>query len=366
MNKYINIERILEYYDVPQLFIGRDKIGTRYLCLLFDDSETYHYISIAISLEKLSLFISGKLDLRELYIYPEFENEYYKVSYNNNTFILEQFPAEALSEDMLPEQGYFYSDEQEDVSIIQEAIEHNHPVIHLGFVDAINSHSIPVNTLAVLTTQYQAMVSNCFKKIDGTKNDNDFKLNVFSYSAASFNVHMYAESNLDLFGSSRIDKTLKTLDNLLKSSTEEELRKAIEPLKGHTISSYKNFIKELIQNKISVKYKWVSSIAEAQVLKNKVSIPVLEKMYEILIESSELEREIKVYEGYMVGSYLDSGKWTLKTIDGDEVKGITKMPELLSGVVLAETKYKITCEEIIEQNNISSKEKSILYLLEIE
>lgn len=365
MSRLINIERILEYYDVPQLFIGKDIIGTRYLCLLFNDNEQYEYLSIRISLNRLPLFFSGEKDLRELYVNPELENDYFIVIYDGDNFTLNQYEGQ-LSEDMLPSEGYFYLDDEEDASIIQEAIEQNHPVIHLGFIDPQNSHSIPVNTLAVLTTQYQSMVSNCFKKIDGTKEDNDFKLNVFSYSAASFNVHMYAESSLDLFGSSRIDITLRTLDKLFKSSNEEELKAVIEPLKGHTIRSYKNFIKELIDNKISVKYKWVSSIIDAEVIKNKVTIPTLEKTYEILSESSELEKEIREYQGIMTSADITTGRWSLRNSEGKKIRGESQDPTILSGVVLDKVIYKIVCNEVITQTNISSKEQISLILLEIE
>ncbi|KAA6329076.1 hypothetical protein EZS27_022092 [termite gut metagenome] len=365
MNKTITLERILEYYDVPQLFIGKDIIGTRYLCLLVDVDGVNCYITIQISLDRLGVFLSGKVDLRYIFVHPEFAGEYFIVIFENEKIILNVYNNNVLTEDMLPDEGFFYHEEQEDVSIIQEAIEQNHPVIHLGFIDANNSHSIPVNTLASLTTQYQSIVSNCFKKIDGTKNDSDFKLNVFSYSAASFNVHMYAESSLNIFGTSRIDLTLKTLDKIFRCTNKKELIEVIEPLKGHTISSYKNFIKTLIENKIVVKYKWVSSITDGEVIKNKVSIPLMEKIYEILIESSELEKEIKEFEGIMIGSNVDTGKWSFRTTDGEEVKGVTNIPALLSGVILGEMNYKIVCEEFLEFNNISAKEKSTLILVNI-
>ena len=37
MNNKLYIERILDFCDVPQLFIARDAFDTIYLCLLFED-----------------------------------------------------------------------------------------------------------------------------------------------------------------------------------------------------------------------------------------------------------------------------------------------------------------------------------------
>lgn len=363
----LEIERILDFYDVPQLFLGRDVVGTKYLCLLYNDEDCCRYVAIRISSERLKTFLAKAIDLRSLLIAPEISDDYYIVSYYDDYYHLEKYiHVGALPEDMLPDEGYFFDGENDDTSIICEAIEHKHPVIHLGFEDVMNSHSIPVSTLSVLTTQYQSMVANCFKKIDGTKDDRDFRLRVFAYSAASFNVHMYAESDLDLFGSSRIDKTLYKLDSLLKCTTNEQLREFLIPLKGHTIRSYKNFIKELIDNKIAVKYKWVSSISEGKVVANKVGLPKLKEIYEVLSESSELDKEVKSFEGYLTGFWMSSCKWSLKLDSGEEVSGKVRVPDLLYGVVLGEVRYKITCEEILEQNNVSSKEKTTLILTDIE
>lgn len=363
----IEIERILDYYDVPQLFLGRDVVGTKYLCLLYDDNECCKYVAIRISIDRLKNFFAKTVDLRSLLIAPEISDDYYIVSYYDDFYHIEKYNYDGvLPEVMLPEDGYFFEGENDDASIMCETIECNHPVIHLGFEDVQNSHSMPVSTLSVLTTQYQSMVANCYKKIDGTKDDRDFRLRIFACSAASFNVHMYAESDLDLFGSSRIDKTLHKLDSLLKCTTDEELREFLIPLKGHTIRSYKNFIKELIDNKIAVKYKWVSSISEGKVIANKVGLPKLEQIYEVLSESSELDKEVKSFEGYLTGLWMSSSKWSLKMDSGEEISGKVRTSDLLYGLVSGEVRYKITCEEILEQNNVSSKEKVTLILTTIE
>jgi hypothetical protein len=138
MNRIIELERVMEYYDVPQLFIGRDKIGTRYLCLLYDDNN---YISIQISLNRLTDFVCGKIDLRELYIYPEFEGEYFIAIQKDNLFVLNPYDNHILQEEMLPSEGYYYNEEQEDSSLIKETIEQRHPVILLGFSDSLTYKS---------------------------------------------------------------------------------------------------------------------------------------------------------------------------------------------------------------------------------
>lgn len=366
MTTKLELNKILDFYDVPQVFLGKDIVGTDYLCLLYDDKECYRYIAIKISTDKIGELLTKKVDLRSLFVNPEIKDDYYVVAFLDNSYCAEKYiHIGELPEEMLPEDGYFLDGEEDDSVILSEAIKYNHPVIHLGFEDPVNSHSIPVSTLSVLITHYQSMVTNCFKKIDGTKEDRDFRLRVFAYSAASFNVHMYAESEMDLFGTSRIDKTLYVLDSLLKCKTDDELKGVLLPLKGHTIRSYKNFIKELIDQKINVKYKWVSSVVGSKVVRNNVRLPRLEEIYQVLNESSELEKEIKCFEGVITASSITTGKWTLKQDNGAEISGKTNSLDLLYGVVLGKVRYMLTCEEILEQNNVSSKEKATYILTDI-
>lgn len=91
----------------------------------------------------------------------------------------------------------------------------------------------------------------------------------------------------------------------------------------------------------------------------------MENVYEILNDSEELDREIKEFQGIMIGSHVDNGKWEFRTLEGEEIKGITSNHDLLSGVTLKNVAYKIKCEEILEQSVINTKEKSTLILLEI-
>lgn len=107
----LTLVQILEYYDVPQIFVATDAMGTRYLCTLYDKAETdgYKYIGAQISEPRLMAFIGGQLDLREAYLHPEVENAVYLVVAQNGTLtattLLQQ---QDISENMLPEAGYFF------------------------------------------------------------------------------------------------------------------------------------------------------------------------------------------------------------------------------------------------------------------
>jgi len=108
--RQLTLTATLEFYDVPQILTATDATGTRYLCTLYShDADGYSYLGVQISEPRLMAFIGGQLDLRDTYQHPEVDNALYIVRSEkdtlNATTIIQ--PSE-LSEEMLPEAGYFF------------------------------------------------------------------------------------------------------------------------------------------------------------------------------------------------------------------------------------------------------------------
>jgi hypothetical protein len=107
METKLTIDQILDYCDVPQLFTARDTFDTLYLCLLYDDSPECRYTAIRLSSKRLSEFLSGKLDLRFLYVHPEQDKEYFDVAFDSNEYQMKTMLEQSLQEDRLPAEGYY-------------------------------------------------------------------------------------------------------------------------------------------------------------------------------------------------------------------------------------------------------------------
>ena len=105
METKLTIDQILDYCDVPQLFTARDTFDTLYLCLLYDDSPVCRYTAIRLSSKRLSEFLSGKLDLRFLYVHPEQDKEYFDVAFEGNEYQMKTMSGQSLQEDRLPAEG---------------------------------------------------------------------------------------------------------------------------------------------------------------------------------------------------------------------------------------------------------------------
>ena len=131
----LRIIRILEYYDVPQLFIAEDAIGVRFLCLLYDianDGEL-KIIGVTVSAEKLNDFVKGHIDLLTMLTSPELEDSIFHVHMKEEGIYAEQYNG-VLDSSMLPDEGYFYNDSlNENEEMLARASITNKPVIRLAF-----------------------------------------------------------------------------------------------------------------------------------------------------------------------------------------------------------------------------------------
>lgn len=105
----LTLKKILEYYDTPQLFVATDTLNINYLCVLYKQDECFHYLGVQISEMRLQNYLDGLLDLRQAYIDPERENSLYEVLVANEKITAYNLLDSAdISEDMLPEAGYYH------------------------------------------------------------------------------------------------------------------------------------------------------------------------------------------------------------------------------------------------------------------
>jgi len=106
----LTLKKILDYYDVPQIFVADDAMGTSYLCLLFDhDSDGFKYIGVQVSQQRLDTYVKGLLDLRDAYLSPEAENAVFLVTVKKEVITAaKQLQPSEITEDMLPEKDYFF------------------------------------------------------------------------------------------------------------------------------------------------------------------------------------------------------------------------------------------------------------------
>lgn len=363
----LRLTKILEYYDVPQLFLAIDQLNSNFVCMMteFIAGTGYIYFAVQVSESKLRDFLLGEVDLRQLYISPEVEDAYFRVVVHNQIISAESFSRDNITESILPDEGYYYEedDDAENYELVAKTQQERFTIIRLGFVDQRNSHEIDTECLAQAISAFQHTVTNCHQKLRGKQNAIEAKLKVTTFKAASFDVEFKSSAPVDLFGGSELSDTFAKIDSLMRTSEEDEFKSILRSVQGRTVSNYKNFIKILEENNLAIKYKWVSSIADKSVVSTVVPKERVSQIYELLTRNEELASEEVEYTGVFLASSVENGKWSLRAEDIDKpINGESEDFNLLSGVTIERKRYRIRCRETQVQNvaTLKTENKAIL------
>lgn len=367
MNRAFNISQILVYYDMPELFISVDEINTHYLCMLVEpEDDIYRYLTIPISENRIAQFISGKIDLYEIYVNPEI-NSYFFLSIDENELVIDSFHIQDVKEEWLPSEGFFLNTPfQDDSIIVKEVVSKDNAVIHLALSDSRDDFGIDTDDLGDLVKLYSVLLENSYKKALTEHNVNNkkqfiipenYKVRAFLSSAASFNLHLYSESQKDIFGNCMVEYGLEKIDEIFSEyETEEDLIKKLRTIKGHAVSSYTKILKKISSDNLKLKHKWYAPNRES------INYKIIDKnkaddILEILQKTEELTEEVKEFIGFFVQVDIVRRTWKLRTDEGKDIFGEASNEEQLKGLTIETIQYKIVCEEIIEEFKVSEKER---------
>lgn len=376
MIKQLKISQILVYYDFPEIFVAVDSVGTNYLCLLVaTDNGNTNYITTAISNKRLSSFINGSTDLRDIFEEPEIK-QWFTFSQVIDSIEAIEWNEASLPQDFLPEKGFLYHRQlQGDELILNEVIEKRNAVVHLAVSDSEDNYSIDADNLGDIVKLYQVIIENSYKKSLIQRNIKDkkqyyippnYKLRAFASSYSSFNLHFYSTSQTDLFGNAIIEMGLEKFDEITKDfDNEEDFITALRTVKGHTISSLKKLVKKLIDNNIKLKHKWFAPNQD------KVHFTVIdkskaEKIYAVLNLAEELAEETKTFLGYFVQVDVEKGTWRIYNLEDEKEYSGEATGQSLQGVTVETINYKLVCQEIIEELKVTEKEKTKYILQTID
>lgn len=359
----LKLIRILEYYDVPQLFIAADVRELQYLCMLYDiaDDGELKVIGVTVSKNKLNDFIKGHFDLLSMFREQETDDSLFSIHMNEDTIYAEPFQGE-LDNSMLPDEGYYFDDSlDEDEEMLDRAAFINKPVFRIAFETPQNRHEMDARCLSAALLNFQVLVDNSYKKLYKTEEPKNSRLSVTTFQAASFDVEFLSDESPNLFGQTTLGQTFEEINKLF-SDTSGEVVETLRKLKGNAVNSYKKFIEVLINNDLSFKLKWVYSTLDREVHQSNIEKNHLKSLYELVNSNSDLGKEEVEFQGNFIAANTKSGLWTFQPLVGKEIKGESRNDELLTGVTLLNQQYKIECEALQFLNETTLKE-STKYIL---
>ena len=123
----LRLIRIIEYYDVPQLFIAEDNNGVCYLCQLYDVEENgeLKIIGVTVSVDRLNEFVKGYADLLTMFTSTELEDSIFLIHMKEDGIYAERYNG-VLDSSMLPDEGYFYNTDSNNSLRITDIEKINH------------------------------------------------------------------------------------------------------------------------------------------------------------------------------------------------------------------------------------------------
>lgn len=366
MNKEIFIERILVYYDIPQVFIAKDAIDTRYLCMYIGSQSDYDsYVGVQISQSRLFELFAGKIDLRTAYQAPEIQ-EYFDIHNAGDLRVVAM--NSSIEDQYLPDEDFFTAIDLDD-TIEREVLSLNKPVLHIGLEDG---HSTPRADIKVL--------SRVLGEVDGIYSSACIRLGVpvakrrlvaYVASAASYNIHMYADVEPDLFGQTEVDGVFEHISNLFQRTSVGDVSESLSEVKGVELSHYKSLIRVLKKNDLAMKYKYLTTQMDAPVVSHHIETQQIKDVAELL----SLNDDDEVLNVEYMGSFAKvdatrTGLWTFD-VEGEEgtvgtISGRVSDINILTGVVIKSERYRITCEQKTKSDAASIVGKNIYTLVGIE
>lgn len=333
---------ILDYYDMPQIFVALDAVGTQYLCLFYDHDEEGRMKCIAatISRDRLNDFITGHIDLRVILTEPEM-GLYDVIA--DGSMVTATPRTEAPTEDMLPDEGYYLNYSQmENHDMVTASQEERKTIIRLAFNYETNNHAVPTDVLTGTVHNFQAIVANAYKKVTKDRTGINSRLSVRAAIAASFDLELVANEPTNLFGGSKVADTLDMISPLF-SSEDEAVANCLATFKN-TQRNYKNLLKTLSDENISFKCKWVQGAVDGIVSECPVTKERVQSLYSLASNLQMLEETEETFEGSFFMANTRNGRWGLTPIGAKKAKYGT-CPELdkLDGIVLKSRVYRVKC-----------------------
>ncbi|WP_320055766.1 DUF6575 domain-containing protein [Desulfuromonas thiophila] len=380
----LHIETVFQFYDIPRLFTCSNKTGARFLALsVFDDYETFKWLYLPISSDRLSTLIGKGLMLRSAFLEPE-DGYLYMVEskFDGKSSVFHIFP-EQIDDHDLPEDGAYLESTEK-------------PQVGLGAIDAdqaaegsrretYNLYLYPLDTmLPEIDARNLGGILTSFQELANAlgqycKNDVTLKgaipadiLEATKFRATqifegSFGIQLKSKSTSDLFYGSLASDALLELTNLIESrDNEENISNKLHELKGRVASKYRAFLREVSKLESPMKLHWGSPNKERGrvILLSKQEI---RRAFELVSKINTDMSESVTFKAELLGLDLKTKRYRVRHLDDNEDYSGKILDESLDTVRHSEINgiYNVTLKKIIETNSSSGSEYTKWVLVDL-
>ncbi len=274
----LSIEKVIEYFDFPRLFVCRSNLGQSYFALsTTDNDDSFEWLYVAVSESRKSAILQGNLPLAIAFKAPESGFVIKVVTFiASDTPLVSYLLPEQVSSEDLPEPEYSLNlptHEQgpvlarppaRDVAIATRREVFDYRI----FPGRDDIHEVPARKLGGILTITQELVDALGQASTGEPTIRGpisseilqrTRLQVSHTFPGSFGVQFLAAEFSDLLDSSLISKALAEFSNIiLAKNSEDLLSNKLHSLRGRVTSKYRRLLKELTDLNSGMSFEWGS------------------------------------------------------------------------------------------------------------
>ena len=373
----LEIVEVYEYYDQPVLYSCKNASGHFYLVVAAaEDAQFLTWLCVAVSLERLNLIRSGKIDLHDAF--ADSENPYailVRVPYEEETSVQTDFiQSNQISENMLPMSGERLDLEVNPLPVLSDAEEiaksRNQEILNLTLNSSESPKTeAPIASLSKIFGRLQNVINAIgmiYLKSDRITKDvkRKMQMSLSDVGAGSFIIQVTSTeiTQLDPHGYSYCGRVIEAFLKLLKAGDNYEHLKEFLTPKSKVAKNYIDFLKSLNGSVIDTKFEWVSpnpnqgGTAYLSASKMRETIEVLEKSYEENLSTF-------IIDGTLIGAVLRSKTFEIKA-EKKTYKGhiTSKAFETVRNATL-NRQYTAEIQEVTERSEATDELTKPKYLL---
>ena len=374
----VEIVEVYEYYDQPVLYSCKNASGHFYLVVAAaENAQFLTWLCVAVSIERLNLIRSGKIDLHDAF--ADSENPYaiqVRVPYEEHASVQTDFvQSNQIPEDMLPVSGECLDLETEILPVLSD-VEETAKLKKQEFLNLILNLAVgsktqaPIAILSNIFGKLQTVINTigmiCLNSSQGTEEiRNSMQISLLHVHPGSFNIHLASPeiTQLDLFDNSDCGDAIEKFFELLNAeNNQEKLKELLGELRLRVAKNYTNFLQALNESVTDTEFKWISpnpNRGGTAYLSNSQ----MQEIIEILEKFQEETPSRLTINGILIAASLRTNRFEIKTEKKTYTGDIAdEFFETAENITL-NLKYTAEIQEVTERSETTNELTTPKYLL---
>ncbi len=375
----LEIVEIYDYFNVPILFSCRNSVSHLYIVIFADHSPEYEtWLYVEVSLMRLNLIRSGKVNLHDAFAKPEMGRLLKAMIPHSSSA---EFNSEYVTPDQLHSDVFPPVDEYlnlgdtppfSETNLVEIAKSSGREIIGLNF-NSIEEYSseAPILPLGKILTCLQNVI-NTIRMVRSESKQinkeirNSMQLSILTIQSGSFDIKLAFKKEktppIKDIPSIQGDTVSEFLNLLRSKDSESDLKGILKRLQSRVAKEYKKLLTSLSESGADTTFSWASPRSDEQetVSLSKNEIP---KLIGILQTFQEEQETPLTVTGELIGISLNSRKFEIQT-ENKTYKGfILKDADNSIKNATMSRRYKGQIKEILNKSEATDEIVKTEYLL---